>query len=226
MTSDDHTQTWEFFSEAAAFDGSAEQVEQWAKRYSRNDIAPAFGVVRDNKEGFLSRFSKDEMVNIVKASTLLEMADNNTFGFGSVHPAILIIWLIRQDFPEECDALDEWVINNSKNEYLPWGFQRGRLKSWSEVKQRDEERARKAAIQEKTDALARIEKRRVKEAKAGVEVIKAQRNIFNAIRRKDLKAIEAMIAKGADLDKPNDEGKTPRAYAMELGDEKVLAVLR
>ena len=31
MTSDDHTQTGEFFAEAAAFDGSAEQVEQWSK---------------------------------------------------------------------------------------------------------------------------------------------------------------------------------------------------
>ena len=40
-----------------------------------------------------------------------------------------------------------------------------------------------------------------------------------------LKAIEAMIAKGADLDKPNDEGKSPRAYAEELGDEKVLRAL-
>mgnify|MGYP001178856685 CR=1 FL=1 len=35
-------------------------------------------------------------------------------------------------------------------------------------------------------------------------------------------AIEAMIAKGVDLDKPNDEGKSPRAYAEELGEEKVL----
>ena len=38
-------------------------------------------------------------------------------------------------------------------------------------------------------------------------------------------AIEAMIAKGVDLDKPNDEGKSPRTYAEELGDEKVLSVL-
>ena len=54
---------------------------------------------------------------------------------------------------------------------------------------------------------------------------KAQHNIYNAIRRKDLKAIEAMIAKSVDLDKPNTEGKSPRAYAEELGEEKVLGVL-
>ena len=33
MSFDGHTKTWEFLSEVAAFDGSAEQVEQWAKEY-------------------------------------------------------------------------------------------------------------------------------------------------------------------------------------------------
>ena len=57
MTSDGHTQTWEFFAEVAAYDGRAEQVEQWAKRYSRDDMSGGFGLVRDNKKEFLSRFS-------------------------------------------------------------------------------------------------------------------------------------------------------------------------
>ncbi len=63
-------------------------------------------------------------------------------------------------------------------------------------------------------------------AKLERDKAKAQHNIYNAIRRKDVGAIEAMIAKGADLDKPNDEGKSPRAYAEELGDEKVLGALK
>ena len=62
-------------------------------------------------------------------------------------------------------------------------------------------------------------------AKLERDKAKAQHNIYNAIRRKDVGAIEAMIAKGVDLDKPNDEGKSPRTYAEELGDEKVLSVL-
>ena len=69
--------------------------------------------------------------------------------------------------------------------------------------------------QEQQDMAAKLER----------DKAKAQHNIYNAIRRKDLKAIEAMIAKGADVDCPNEEGKTPRAYAEELGDEKVLGVL-
>ena len=35
-----------------------------------------------------------------------------------------------------------------------------------------------------------------------------------------------MIAKGVDLDKPNDEGKSPRAYAEELGDDRVISILK
>ena len=38
MTSDDHTHTWEFFTKVADFDGSAEHVEQWTKRYSRGSV--------------------------------------------------------------------------------------------------------------------------------------------------------------------------------------------
>ena len=71
MTSEEQTKTWEFLSEFATFDGSTEQIDDWVNRYSRNDMSGAFGIIRDNEE-FLERFSKDEMVNIVKATTLLK----------------------------------------------------------------------------------------------------------------------------------------------------------
>ena len=219
MTSDGHTHTWEFFAEAAAFDGRAEQVEQWAKRYSRDDMSGGFGLVRDNKKEFLSRFSKDEMVNIVKATTLLGEADKKAFGFGSVHPAILIIKLLREEHPKECDELDTWVLENSSNDWLPWGRTRGGMKSWQEVDDKYWEGRANAAAEEERQEVEHA-------AKLERDKAKAQHNIYNAIRRKDVGAIEAMIAKGVDLDKPNDEGKSPRAYAEELGDEKVLDALK
>ena len=217
MTSDGRTQTWEFFAEAAAFDGRAEQVEQWAKRYSRDDMHALRQVVRDNKKEFLSRFSKDEMVNIVKGTTLLEMSKG--FRLGSVHPAILIIKLLREDHPEECDELDTWVLENSSNDWLPWGRTRGGMKSWQEVDDKYWEGRANAAAEEERQEVEHA-------AKLERDKAKAQHNIYNAIRRKDVGAIEAMIAKGVDLDKPNDEGKSPRAYAEELGDEKVLGALK
>ena len=218
MTSEEQTKTWEFFTELAAFDGSTEQIGDWVNRYSRNDMSGGFGIVRDNKGKFLERFSKDEMVNIVKATILLEEKDRGTFNFGSVHPAILIIKLFRETHPEECDELDTWVIENSTNSYLPWGTMRGLRKSFADLQEtRAMQRANAAAEEERQEQQHAAKMERDK--------AKAQQNIYNAIRRKDVGAIEAMIAKGVDLDKPNDEGKSPRAYAEELGDEKVLGVL-
>ena len=74
MNPDNETKTWEFFAEVAAFDGSTEQIDDWVNRYSRKDMLGAFGITRgSNKKKFLERFSKNDMVNIVKATTLLEM---------------------------------------------------------------------------------------------------------------------------------------------------------
>ena len=218
MTPDDETKTWEFFTELATFDGSTEQVDDWVNRYNRNDMSGGFGIVRDNKGKFLERFSKDEMVNIVRATILLEEKDRGTFNFGSVHPAILIIKLLRETHPEECDELDTWVIENSTNSYLPWGTMRGLRKSFADLQEtRAMQRANAAAEEERQEQehAAKLER----------DKAKAQHNIYNAIRRKDVGAIETMIAKGVDLDKPNDESKSPRAYAEELGDEKVLSIL-
>ena len=217
MTSEEQTKTWEFFAEVAAFDGSTEQIDDWVNRYSRKDMLGAFGITRDsNKKKFLERFSKNDMVNIVKATTLLEM--NKGFFMGSVHPAIPIIKLIREIHPEECGELDTWVLKNSTNTLLPWGRSRGRFKTWQEVQDDYWTRLAKSAAEEERQEQEHA-------AKMERDKAKAQHNIYNAIRRKDVGAIEAMIAKGVDLDKPNNEGKSPRAYAEELGDEKVLGVL-
>ena len=218
MTPDDETKTWEFFTELATFDGSTEQVDDWVNRYNRNDMSGGFGIVRDNKGKFLERFSKDEMVNIVRATILLEEKDRGTFNFGSVHPAILIIKLFRETHPEECDELDTWVIENSTNSYLPWGTMRGLKKSFADLQETRAMQRANVAAQEERQAQEHA-------AKMERDKAKAQHNIYNAIRRKDVGAIETMIAKGVDLDKPNDESKSPRAYAEELGDEKVLSIL-
>ena len=98
------------------------------------------------------------------------------------------------------------------------GRGRGRFKSWREVQFANLKQMQNAYAEEQRQQLERA-------AKLGRDKGKAQRNIYNAIRRKDVSVIEAMIAKGVDLDKPNDEGKSHRTYAEELGDEKVLSVL-
>lgn len=54
---------------------------------------------------------------------------------------------------------------------------------------------------------------------------KASVNIFNAIRRKDIKAIEALKKKGADLTIKNEEGLTCIDYAKTFNDNHLIEVL-
>ena len=218
MTSEEETQMWDYYAALATFDGRAEQIEYWANYYD-GKIIRKFHFLREKEKLFLDRFSMDEMINIVKSMVLLSEVDSLSFGKGSVHPAIPIIALFRSKHPEECEELDAWVLEHSTNNWLPWGRGRSRFKSWREVQFANLKQEQNAYAEEERQQLERA-------AKRGRDKGKAQRNIYNAIRRKDVGAIEAMIAKGVDLDKPNDEGKSPRAYAKELGDDRVLSILK
>jgi len=48
----------------------------------------------------------------------------------------------------------------------------------------------------------------------------------NAIRLKDIKAVEALLAKGARIDTLDSSGTTAMAYAESLGDVAVIELLR
>ena len=58
--------------------------------------------------------------------------------------------------------------------------------------------------------LAEIDIRREQKRKV------AGHNLFGAIRRNDIKAVSALLAKGADLSVKNQEGQTPTEYARSL----------
>lgn len=55
---------------------------------------------------------------------------------------------------------------------------------------------------------------------------KASNDIFNAIRRKDFKAIEALRRKGADLTITNNEGLTCIDYAKTFNDNRLIDALK
>ncbi len=70
-------------------------------------------------------------------------------------------------------------------------------------------------LKEEEDHLAAVKRRS----------IKATENIFNAIRRKDYKAILALRIKGADLQYKNDSELTPLEYAESFKDKLLIEAL-
>ena len=91
-TSDEETKTWKFFDEVAAFDGSVERIDDRVNRCSRKELKriyrTSYSIIRWSFYDFEERFSKEQMVDIVKALTLLE---KKAAKWGSVQPAILIL---------------------------------------------------------------------------------------------------------------------------------------
>ena len=55
---------------------------------------------------------------------------------------------------------------------------------------------------------------------------KATHDIINAIRRSDASAVNALIARGADLRATDEEGRTPMMHAEVKGDERIVKILR
>ncbi|TVL96557.1 MAG: hypothetical protein CV087_23680 [Candidatus Brocadia sp. WS118] len=53
----------------------------------------------------------------------------------------------------------------------------------------------------------------------------AGRNLFGAIRRKDYKAIRALLARQADLTITDKDGRTPQEYAESLGYRDIVDIL-
>jgi len=70
-------------------------------------------------------------------------------------------------------------------------------------------------LKEEVDHLAAVKRRS----------IKATENIFNAIRRKDYKAILALRIKGSDLQYKNDSELTPLEYAESFKDKLLIEAL-
>jgi hypothetical protein len=78
--------------------------------------------------------------------------------------------------------------------------------------------------QERKRRLEAEERRRLEAQKRKTE--KATHDIFNAIRRSDVAAVNGLIAKGADVHATDQEGRTPLMRAEERGNERIVQILR
>ena len=150
--------------------------------------------------------SENRIVALIKALTLLEQYPN--FKAGSVAP---VIWLFRR-LPGANDRVEliNWILSHTDNDYLPFGSSNHGAKSLDDYRQRCEQ------IAERSNARKKAEEERQLEAKLR-KANEASQRLFGAIRRKDVKAVEALIAKGADCNVVDESGLTALEYARSLG---------
>ena len=87
------------------------------------------------------------------------------------------------------------------------------------VQQHEEKKTRK-----KNERIAAEEQARA--AKQLAIARAATNNIWRAIARDDIKAVDALIAKGADLKVINGDGMSPLEYATLLGKTEICMLLK
>jgi len=148
----------------------------------------------------------EDVIFLIRSLTLLERF--NPFRSGSVSP---VIWLLSR--LADCDAkteLIDWIFENTANSYLPFGSPNHGAKSMAEFQRitRNIE-ARLQAQRDAESARQLADKNR--------KATRATELIFNAIRRKDSKAVVALLARGADRNAVDANGQTASEYAEKMG---------
>lgn len=170
-----------------------------------------FGVLWKKWDRVIEGWDPARVAALIKGLTYFEKFYGR--GFGSVPPVANVFRIYAAMVDTKLrDDLAEWVLANTVNEYSPYGTNNHGARSLAELREREEARfARKQATA--VSEQARFENARIQKS------LKANEKLPNALRRKDSKAVAALIAKGADGDAVLGSGQSARDIAKELGIE-------
>ncbi len=159
-----------------------------------------------------------ELEALVRAITIAER-DYPEFGGGSVSGVIWAFRRLQHRTHSNRDTLADWILAHTNNPWAPFGSSNLGARSLAEF-QAIQQRAATARIQ-------RAQNENERQAAVASRIAnKATHDIFAAIRRKDIKAVQALLLRGARLDVSDDTGKTAMVYAQSLGHAPIIELLR
>ena len=170
-----------------------------------------FGVLCKQWDRVVGGWEAAQVADLIKGLTYFERMFDR--GFGSVPPVanLFHIYAAMVDAVER-NRFADWVLANTVNDYSPFGTHNNGARSLGELAKKEDARfARK-------QATAAREQARINEAR-GQRSIQATQRLPNALRRKDAKAVAALLAKGADADAVGPSGQSAQEIARDLGVE-------
>jgi hypothetical protein len=138
---------------------------------------------------------------------------------GSVSPVIWTFRVFQSKFADKADVLADWVLPRTVNQYLPYGKHNFGARSLSQLNL-----LRKASI-ERREAVQNNELQRQRDAQSR-RAEKATRDLYGAIRRRDLEATTALLLKGANPRSPNEAGLTLFDLSCEIGASEIAALFQ
>ncbi|MBK7015124.1 MAG: hypothetical protein IPH39_05975 [Sulfuritalea sp.] len=163
---------------------------------------------RNHVVAFARALAADDLIAFVKAVAMLE---HSVGGLGSVTNLRRLLPLV----PDRERHLLDWILRNT-NSY--WYY----AHSARSVEEFDRENTRRAARTAERAAKDRL--RQVQDRKRIAEA--ATRNLYNAVRRGDIKSVQALISKGADVMVLAPDGSPLVSVAKAKGFESIADELR
>lgn len=166
----------------------------------------------DRKRGLLllyaSRLSPEKRQGLVKVLTRIEVSIG---GCGSVS---CVAKLIRSPFSVVDRELFDWVLRNYPQYYYGGGARS--IDEYEMLLALHADRRAKA-ISAETERQATAQRRKAEDASA---------NLFNAVRRGDKKAVEALLERGADPNQMTPCGQSLHSYAEQNDKSEIAALLQ
>ncbi len=162
--------------------------------------------------------SKEDVVALIKCLTIAEQVYDD-WKAGSVSPVIWLFKNLSSREPEFSNNVADWVLANTENDYLPFGTMNLGAKSLVEFAQF------KKLASERKSARHEAEAQRQDSARER-KAQEATHALISAVKRSDVQAVKALIAKGADITAKDSEGVSVLEHAQIKGNEKILELLK
>ena len=167
-----------------------------------------FGVLWKKWDQVVAGWDAVQVRELIRGLTYFERMFNR--GFGSV-PPVANLFRIYASMVEsdERDRFADWILRNTVNDYTPYGTSNHGARSLDELHQKEDARSARK-LDTASNERAKFEDAKTRKAQ------EASERLPNALRRRDAKAVAALIAKGADPDVVGASGQSARSIAAEL----------
>jgi hypothetical protein len=162
--------------------------------------------------------SETDLENLIRGYVLYSRA-RPTHSGGSCSPVIRLYWVFSKRFPHKSEELADWVFKHTTNHYEPLGTKitYGAI-NLKEYNVRRAEHDRLANLKHEKYLLMKQEESIHKKETA-------TQRIAAAVRRGDLKAVKALLDRGADFKRALPEGESLVVLAKNNGRDDVAEYL-
>lgn len=188
--------------------GQYAEIAGIAKVEGHSSALRLVGSDREEVLAFVKSLSLDDQTAFVKSVAMLE---HSVGGCGSVTSLQHLLPVV----PDPDRKLLDWVLRNTKSY---WYYSHG-ARSVEEL-----DAIRALIAERRAEGIERDQKRQVHD-KARIAAA-ATKDLPNAVRRGDLKAVRALIAKEADPATSAPDGSSLIAVAASLGFDSIASELR